>query len=53
MSEEIEGLAFCTCSDQDCLPSIAWLTDVNRKSVEVLICPTCGGQIKTEAEEVK
>ena len=51
MSENIEGLAFCACPDQDCLPSIAWMTDVSGKSVEVLICPTCGGQIKTEEDE--
>jgi hypothetical protein len=51
MSEEIEGLAFCACLDQDSLPGFAWLTDVYGKSVMVLICPACGGQIKTEKEE--
>lgn len=51
MSEKIEGLKDCKCKDQDCLPNRAYLTDVYGKSVMVLLCPTCGGQIQTEEGE--
>ncbi len=51
MTEKIEGLKNCKCIDMDCLPNKVFLTDINNKSVEVLICPVCGGQIKTTEEE--
>ena len=47
---EIDGLKNCDCVDQDCLPNKTFLTNTEGKSVEVLLCPTCGGQIETETE---
>lgn len=51
MTEKIPGLKNCKCIDQDCLPNRATLTNDDGDSAEVLICPTCGGQIETEEEE--
>lgn len=43
MIENIEGLKTCKCGG-DSLPNKTHMTDVGGKSVEVLICPECGGQ---------
>jgi hypothetical protein len=52
MTEKIKGLKNCKCIDMDCLPIKTFLTDIiNNMSVEVLICPVCGGQIETSNEE--
>ena len=50
MLEEIEGLKTCKCGG-DSIPDKAHMTDVGGKSVEVLICPECGGQIEFFPEE--
>jgi hypothetical protein len=50
MIEKITGLKICKCGG-DSLPNKIHMTDVYGKSVEVLICPECCGQIEYEKEE--
>jgi predicted SprT family Zn-dependent metalloprotease len=52
MIENIDGLKTCKCSG-DSLSNKAHLTDVYGKSVEVLICPECSGQIEFNEEKEK
>jgi hypothetical protein len=51
MTEKIEGLKNCTCRDMDCLPNRTYMSNIYNKSVEVLLCPVCGGQVETYDEK--